>query len=475
MKPNLLFAVLMMTGFAASSQTLIGSSHSPENIAGHNQRKIVRDWYGNINVIYTDIQDNVSVIMGVRYSSNDDEWSLPFNIATGQSPTLAISYEDQIHLIFVSNSSNKQIMYMSGTDFADLSQPVALSNPDHDCCMPVADIDSSNIVNIFWNDGTESSGDHLIYCALESDTVFSVQEITVKTEIQDIAIANHLQYYTDDLFFAIGYNNDSIQFYRSTDHLASIDTLYSCIGTMPCITYNSSYNGWYIEECNLRFLYLNQDNELQEAEATSWDYSYFLSYPYPFGASQFVCIDDMAPPIGFSFLYIQNGILKHGFSYGAMWYWVTTMNTFQYSVPINYASIAYKHFDPLYADYIWTAQSGDIYNLYYIKDDKHEWIPGIDEDDEGKGFYVSGRPNPFDDNINIYITAANPKIVPEVQIYNIQSQKVRTLFSAENSDGERIFNWDGKNDSHIRVEEGIYLVLCTIGDRRIARKILFEP
>jgi len=244
---------------------------------------------------------------------------------------------------------------------------------------------------------------------------------------------------------------------------------------MPTITHNSTYSGWYVEECNLRFLYLNQENELQEAEATSWDYSYFISNPYPFGESQFVCIDDMAPPIGFSFLYIQNGVLKHGFSYGAGWYWVATLSTFQYSEPINYASIAYKHFDPLFTDFIWTVQSGNLYDIYYIKDEKHEWIPGIDEDNEGKGFYVSGRPNPFSDHINIFVTSENPDLDPVVQIYNIQSQKVRTLFSSEYSDGERTFSWDGKNDLQVRVDGGVYLVLCTVGDRRIARKILFEP
>lgn len=473
MKQNLLLAILMMTGFAASSQTIIGSSHSPEAIAGHNQRKIVRDWYGNINVVYTDNQDNVSTITGVRYSFADDEWSPPFSIVEGQSPTLAISFDDRIHLIFVSNDSSRQIMYMTSIDFAEWSQPVALSSPDRNCSMPVADVDSSNIVNIFWNDETDFSADHLIYCALISDTVFSVQEVAVKTEIRDIAIANHLQYYLDDLFFAIGFNNDSIQFYRSTDHLTSFDTLYSCIGTMPCITYNSS--GWNTEECNLRFLYLNQENELQEAEATSWDYSYFISNPYPFGESQFVCIDDMAPPIGFSFLYIQNGILKHGFSYGAGWYWVATLSTFQYSVPVSCASIAYKHFDPLYTDFIWTVQSGNLYDIYYTKDEKHEWIPGIDEDNEGKGFYLSGRPNPFSDHINIYVTSENPDLDPLVQIFNIQSQKVRTLFSSEHSAGERTFSWDGRSDSQVRVDGGIYLVLCTVGDRKIARKILFEP
>jgi hypothetical protein len=473
MKSNFLLAVFVLMNFSLFSQTLIGSSNAYDALAGNNQRKIVRDYNDNIFVVFADIQGDVNTIMGVKYSSESGEWEPASEIAEGQNPTLAIGPDDLIHLIYESNNTNHRIMYSFSNDFINWTTPVLLSDEGHHCHLPVADVDSAGIVNIFWIEEFSGTYENLVYCALTNDTTFVTHVIISKGEINDIAIANHLQYRNNDLFFAISFGLDSLQFFRSTDHLNTFDTVYSEIGFMPCITFNSDYNYWD-DESLVRFLYLNPTDDLQEAEAWSVDYTNIETYPFPFGPTQFVCIDDLAPPIGYSFLFIQNGILKHGFSYGVMWYWVTIMNTFQYPNPIYYASIAYKQFNPLFADFIWMVSTGSYYNIYYQRDDKHEWLPGFQDNEEGKGFYVTGRPNPFSENINVYVTSEREDLIPSIQIYDIQSQLIRTLEVANADKGDYTYVWDGKNSAEIKVDEGIYLVLCSVGEKRIARKIMLK-
>lgn len=91
MKSNVVVAVFMLMAINISAQTLIATSNNSQATANHNQRKIVRDSFENVYVIYADIIENNPVIMGLRYEEVSDTWSDPEEIAPGQNPTLSVS------------------------------------------------------------------------------------------------------------------------------------------------------------------------------------------------------------------------------------------------------------------------------------------------------------------------------------------------------------------------------------------------
>lgn len=465
-----LFLIAFLMSLNVSAQTLIATSNHYDATANSNQRKIVRDYDDNVYVVFTDIEEDVNIIKGINYDAESDEWSEAEIIAAGQSPTLAIGFDDKIHMVYESDDfPHIKIMYSASEDFIIWSNPEELSYAQFNSQYPVADIDSMGVLNIFWI----HDFDYLLYCNVLNDSVSEPVLVTSKVNINDIAIANHLQYYLNDLFFGITSSWDSVQFFRSTDYLNTFDTIYESTGNSPCISFNS-YDDWVPEEGMVRFLYA--DNLLHEVEAYHPDYSYANVHQLPFGPVNFLSIDDVSPPIGYSFLFMQDGILNHSFSYGSNWNWTSILNSIQGNDDIRHPSIAYKHFNPLYVDFIWMEESGSQYNIYYLRADKHDWIPGIEDREFGKGFSITGNPNPFSNQITIRVSVEQEGIKPYLKIYNTGSQLLRELNVAnEVSDNDFIFTWDGRQESGKYVKEGIYLVLCSVGDKRIARKIIYKP
>lgn len=475
MKSNLIIAVVFLMSLNVTAQTLIATSNHYAATAYNNQRKLVRDYNDNVYVVFTDVNQGANKIKGVKYDVVNGEWSEAEEIVTGQSPTLSIDFEDRIYMVYESNDSDHKIMYMASDDFSNWTSPVELSNSQFHCHLPVADVDSMGVLNILWIEDDDDWGlDNLIYCYVLNDTISETIEITTKDEIYDIDIANHLQYYLNDLFFAISFFMDSIQFFRSTDYLNTIDTIYESIGLGPCISYNSD-SDWTPEVGMVRFLFADNSFDLVEVEAAFPDYLYSNVHQLPFGPVNFVGIDDVAPPIGYSFLFMQDGILNHGFSYGSLWNWTSILSSVQGNDDIRHPSIAYKHFNPLYVDFIWMEDFGSQYKIYHMRDDKHEWMPGIEDQEYGKGFSMTGNPNPFSDQITIHVSVELKGMNPSIEIYNTNSQLVRVLNAEEVYDRQFRFTWDGRQESGKYVKEGIYLVLCLVGDKRTARKIIFKP
>jgi hypothetical protein len=69
---------------------------------------------------------------------------------------------------------------------------------------------------------------------------------------------------------------------------------------------------------------------------------------------------------------------------------------------------------------------------------------------------VCSNPSPFRDNTNISFSLSKSNPV-RIEIYNIKGQKVRTLFDAALSAGDHQIAWDGSDDYHIPMGNGIYL------------------
>ena len=242
-----------------NAQTLIATSNSSVATANHNQRKIVRDSSDNIYIVFVDSSNNENVIKGVVFDKIAEQWN-QVSITNGNNPTLYVDKNGKIHLVFESNNYTTRIMHSSSMDFSNWTSNIVLSDTATKSEHPVADIDSAGNLNLFWIQENSSSNESLIYAYINSDTLVESKSVTTKNEINDIAIANHLLFFRNELFFAIQFNQDSLQFFRSLDNISTFDTIYSITGSQPCITFNSTIPvGYYYEENMIRLLYLNNN------------------------------------------------------------------------------------------------------------------------------------------------------------------------------------------------------------------------
>jgi hypothetical protein len=181
----------------------------------------------------------------------------------------------------------------------------------------------------------------------------------------------------------------------------------------------------------------------------------------------FVCINNLAPPIGYSFLFMKNGILYHGFSYGSLWNWNTILDTIT-SKPIN-PSIAYKNFNALHVDYIWMQRNGQGYDIFHKRDNKHKYV-GVDDFETGKGFILTGYPNPFSKQLSIEVTVEKGNHVPVIEIYDSSSRRIEVLNENNSSGNKYSYTWNAKSRNF---PPGLYLVKCKVGQAIVVRKVLY--
>jgi hypothetical protein len=169
---------------------------------------------------------------------------------------------------------------------------------------------------------------------------------------------------------------------------------------------------------------------------------------------------------------MKNENLYHGFSYGnSFWGWSSVLDTIS-SNPLN-PSIAYKSFNFYQIDYLWMEEAGSKYNIFHKRDPKHIWL-GVNDPEADKGFSISGYPNPFSEKLTIKIATNGINARPEVRIYNFNSQLINILEPNTANPTEYEYIWSGLNSGGVTVEAGIYIITCSIGNKRTARKIVFN-
>lgn len=86
---------------------------------------------------------------------------------------------------------------------------------------------------------------------------------------------------------------------------------------------------------------------------------------------------------------------------------------------------------------------------------------------------LENYPNPFNQSTIISYTLTSDEQV-EINIYNIHGQLVKTLDCGQNSLGNHIVCWDGKDDQNNNVRTGTYFCFLKTGDRnRTVVKMIF--
>jgi hypothetical protein len=472
MKNLLVFVMIAGLMTSVYGQTIIATSNHSYATAHHNQRKIVRDSTGSIYIAFVDFVDQTNVIKGVVFDGDTEMWGEAFPVVEGMNPTLAISNSDIIYLLYQTNDATPEIRLISSSDFIQWTDPVTINDLEFESRLPVADCDSAGNLNIFWKQKNEDLSESLIYARFVDDELADRKTVFTKNQIDDFAIANHLLYVNNGLYFAVQFDQDSIGFFFSDDLMESYETLLADQGAQPCITYNSEDTYYIGLGDRARFLFINsQNSKLYEAEVKSGLYGP-VQLPFPYVHS--VCIDNLAPPIGYSFLYSDGTHLFHGFSYGVCWTnWVSTMETIT-GDHISHPSIAYKRFNFEFVDFIWMEGDSYPYEIHYMRDAKHIWT-GLDDPEHGKGFSIVGSPNPFTEQIAFAISTDEMNMPPELLVYDASSRLVKTLPVEKTDSKNYMASWSGTYENGSRVRPGVYILLCTVGNIRTARKVVFRP
>ncbi len=135
-------------------------------------------------------------------------------------------------------------------------------------------------------------------------------------------------------------------------------------------------------------------------------------------------------------------------------------------------SIAYKHYNFEYVDFIWMEDNGHGYNIFHKRDEKHRDL-SIEDNELGKGFSIVAYPNPFTEKLSINISVTDQKISPIIQVYNSNSQLVKVLKAEYQSANDFSYKWFGTNQDGGKIPSGIYIIMCTVGNRKTARKVLY--
>lgn len=466
--------VLIIVLFEVKAQTLIATSTYSRATANHSQRKIVRDSLDNVYVVFVDSTEQGKIIKGVWLNRTTNKWNEATKIFDGNNPSLSINKRGQFYFVFESNDSKREIYFTSSWDFSNWTQPIKLSEIQTDNKIPVCDTDSTGRLNVIWIQNNANLSQSLIYACVSEDTLTFRKTITTKNEINDVAIANHLQNSNDDLHFSAEFSSDSILFLRTTDNMKSIDTLYQTRGSQPCISFNSMIPFYYskYEENPIRLLFIDTNKQLTEVEC-GLRYSSESVLPTRILSTtpiDYICIDDILPPIGYSYLFMQNGNLYHGFSYGASHNWSTILDTIT-SNPLN-PTLAYKNFNSKYVDFVWMQKMDSGFNIFYKRDEKQKHV-GVKDNELGKGFLITGYPNPFSDKLNIVVDVENQELKPILEIYNSNSKRVKVLISNNYTGNQYSYLWDATDQNNNISSPGLYIIMCTVGNIKTARKVIY--
>jgi hypothetical protein len=482
-KKLIILTTLVFVSFIIPAQTLIATSKHQMATANHNQRKIVRDTLDNVYVVFQDIVETDTVIKGLYLNRETEEWSLPIVITSGKNPTLAISKDCKYYLVYESNEALPQIIYRSSQDFFTWTDELNILESIYACKTPVADVDSSGNLNIFWIYGDFSNYSRFMYARVTSDTV-SMHNHNFTADVSDISIANHLQYKNDKLFVAIDvdYDDERIDVFSTSDYFETFDYYESFDGTKPSISYNSYYSMELRDA--VKILFNNNQNKFSQAyEILDIDFDYSLTQQQvQLGNIEYYCIDDVAHPIGYSYLFMKEGVLYHGFSYGSPdWLDDPQHNIdYEYDIVLDtiatnplFPSIAYKQFRFSVIDFIWMEQNGDEFNIFYKRDDKYNNVNPYNVENY-KANAIYGFPNPFKEKIELSYPLVKNCSLAELSIYDDYGKLLLLKEIRTDNSVDFKFVWDGKDQNGNDVKPGVYVVLFIAGDTKIAGKVVKE-
>ncbi len=475
----LLIITIVFLQFQAICQTIIATSQCSTATANHNQRKIVRGSNENVYIVYQDISNDTNIINWITYKKIENIWESPVKLFNGKNPSIAISIDNKLHLVYESNDSLSSIMYASKSTVGNWSTPIVISDSNNVNIIPVVDLDSASTVHIVWIE-KNTNNDKVKYLNITGDTIGDVKVLYTDTIISDVTIATNLQYADNDIFVAYSLETtNKIHFLYSKDNGENWNIFDNYTGSYPCISvgfhpypFEDEYN--YSQP---KLLYLDSDKnavliEYCDTSSLSTDYiqedsvsSIVVNTP----VSNIYIDDAVLPSFGFGFLYIQNGILFQAF-YSSVFSYVNLDIIDSITDSPIYPSIAYKQFRMALVDYIWMENNGSEYEIYYNQSNK--MLLAVEPEDNVNEEPLTAYPNPFSSNITISISLKNSNIQHDVWIFNTEGKPIKKLkCNSKKKNLVYTYEWDGK-DSHGNIMPAGSYIVRTICDKKIINRII---
>jgi hypothetical protein len=88
-----------------------------------------------------------------------------------------------------------------------------------------------------------------------------------------------------------------------------------------------------------------------------------------------------------------------------------------------------------------------------------------------EGLEVQNFPNPFNPETTIKYDLFSDTQV-NIQIFDIQGKRIRSLLDEYQTSGIQSIRWDGKNDSGSPVPSGVYFLHVTAGSETVSKRIV---
>jgi len=114
------------------------------------------------------------------------------------------------------------------------------------------------------------------------------------------------------------------------------------------------------------------------------------------------------------------------------------------------------------------------YRIYTdVKLETPETGIGIDDHFNFQSDISAIYPNPSDDQFNIAFNLVDKAFI-NITIYNLNGQKVRTVYEGAFTNGKHTIVWDGLNDAGEKVNKGMYLAEMIVNGQKEVKKLIVK-
>ena len=428
-----------------------------------NQRKIVR-----------------SPELGIIAEANNEIFfshnlNTPIKILNGKRASLAIDYTSNIHIVYANNG----IKYSSTESYKNWTPSISISDSCEIVSYPIADCDKEGNVHVIYGTADTCTNNNYLsslkYIMIsdnqkqQSATIVDLIEQGNTDTIINYTLATHLLYTHATVFTAYQLSNDSIYLMYSANNGIGWKQITALSGSDPALSIGfGRYGNEIVEYFTFpTILYLDKNEDLINGHGsfhssiTDTSVQWYGEELIQNGPVDYLCIDDVVGPFGFSYIFQKRGVLYHAFSHYRDSEIIDTISN-----DVVVSSIAYKQFDVEKVDIIWFERNGDNFDMYYQWFEK---IPFANNyiDRESRKLQFAAYPNPFTSEIIFSISSTKLEQELNIGVYTIEG-KLLKKFSSNNKNIIK-FKWDGTTDSGNHIESGIYIVNVISGNISLTR------
>ncbi len=471
------------------------SSH-PLASAYNNGRRMVRDDNDVRYLVYQDFVNSIPIICFVN-SIDGKNWSQPDTIFAGTFPSIAIDKLNRLYLVWqAADTSNIFLTYSNDWGTSWKTPPINIIQCDSEKTQfPVIEAGRCRL-HIAWQQDFYLKPwrkiQEIFYTSISLDSLESsfFKPINISLSEQQSkfpSIAHNLDR---------GEGNLHVVWYDSTSMDSSIVTMimYRAVSesiitwepplSLPAYVLSDNRCSDAIHPAvsvgSGEFVHVVWGNLRRDRfysfMFTAGYLTFFTPYKIEIPADPFICVDD-AIAKSTALVWMENNEI----------FYLQTRNAqpiFLNPIPVSQAdevnsmfpSVCYKHVKEDSLDVVWTEGNAPPYKIMYRRLKKHyspQQVKQKEKSDQMPQKVVLNQnyPNPFNESTTIQYEISQPGFVI-LEIYNLNSQKVRSLVAENKPAGRYQIKWDACDEQGNKVSSGIYLYQLQAGTGQSLHKIV---